>query len=271
LIGDLHLHTHVSDGSMSPSYVVDYAVRSGLDCIAITDHDSMDGAGSARNAASGRIKVIAGVEVSSFDYKNNKKVHLLCYEPKKTDVLFALCKRTIERRDKATLEMVEKVAERYPIDVPTVMKYAKNSCSVFKQHICVALMDMGYTTTVMGELFRELFSKNGFARVELIYEETREIIEILSASGGVCVLAHPGVYNNFDIIDELSDKGLQGIEVWHPRQNEQDTARALQKAEQKGLLKTGGSDFHGAYSTRVNTIGSRVTPNDELIKFISML
>lgn len=256
---------------MLPVHVVDYAVNIGLDCIAITDHDSVGGARPAQLAAAGRIKVIAGIEVSTFDYKNNKKVHLLCYEPKKTDELFALCNRTIQKREKATLEMVEKVATKYPIDAPTVMRYAKNSSSLFKQHICVALMDMGYTTTVFGELYRELFSKNGWARVPLIYEETREIIELLKASGGISVLAHPGVYNNFDIIDELCEKGLSGIEVWHPRQNEQDTIKALQKAEQKGLLKTGGSDFHGAYSSSVNTIGSRVTPENELLKLISML
>jgi predicted metal-dependent phosphoesterase TrpH len=96
LIGDLHLHTCVSDGSMLPANIVNYAVKMGLDCIAITDHDSVDGARPAQLAAAGRIKVIAGIEVSSFDYKNNKKVHLLCYEPKKTDDLFALCNRTIQ-------------------------------------------------------------------------------------------------------------------------------------------------------------------------------
>jgi hypothetical protein len=256
---------------MTPEHIVDYAVKSGLECIAITDHDCIDGVRTAQLAATGRLKVISGIEISTYDYKNKKKVHLLCYEPKKTDELFALCKRTIKNREKATLEMIEKVSTKYPVDASTVMWYAKNSSSIFKQHICVALMDMGYTTTVIGELYRELFSKNGSARVELIYEETREIIEILTASGGVSVLAHPGVYNNFDIIDELCEKGLSGIEIWHPRQNEQDTAKAFEKAEQKGLLKTGGSDFHGAYSSRANIIGSRVTPNNELLKFISML
>jgi predicted metal-dependent phosphoesterase TrpH len=167
--------------------------------------------------------------------------------------------------------MIEKVTTKYPIDVEMVMRYAKNSSCIYKQHICAALMDMGYTTTVIGELYRELFSKNGWARAPLIYEETRDIIEILTASGGISVLAHPGVYNNFDIIDELCEKGLSVIEVWHPRQNEQETAKALQKAEQKRLLKTGGSDFHGAYTSRANTLGSRVTPNNELSKLISML
>jgi predicted metal-dependent phosphoesterase TrpH len=271
LFGDLHLHTCISDGSMQPEHLVDYATKLKLDYIAITDHDSMNGVIPAQLTAQGNINVIAGIEVSTFDYKNNKSVHLLCYEPKKTDELLAMCKRTTNNREKATTEMIDIVATKYPIDFDTVKRYAKNSSSLYKQHICVALMNMGYTSTVIGELYRELFSKNGWARVEIIYEETREIIEILKASGGICVLAHPGVYNNFDIIDDLCEKGLDGIEVWHPRQNEQDTEKAFQKAIQKGLIKTGGSDFHGAYSSKANTIGSRVTPENELLKLISKL
>jgi predicted metal-dependent phosphoesterase TrpH len=271
LIGDLHLHTCISDGSMQPEHLVEYAIKTKLDYIAITDHDSMDGVHSAQLAANGNINVIAGVEVSTFDYKNNKRVHLLCYEPKRTDELLAFCNRTISNREKATTEMINIIATKYPIDVETVKRYAKNSSCLYKQHICIALMNMGYTSTVMGELFKELFSKSGWARVDIKYEETREIIELLKASGGVCVLAHPGVYNNFDIIDDLCEKGLDGIEVWHPRQNEQDTEKALQKAIQKGLIKTGGSDFHGAYSKKANIIGSRVTPENELIKLISKI
>ncbi|MDR3552249.1 MAG: PHP domain-containing protein [Clostridia bacterium] len=159
---DLHCHTTVSDGSMTPAQLVAYAGRAGLDCIAVTDHDCLDGGIRAAGAAEeqhSRVKVIAGVELSTFDYKNGRRVHLLCYRPRRTKVLEEICRVTCESRLKAAMEMLEMISPRYPVDLETVRAFSPGSSSVFKQHIALALMHMGYDIQLYGSLFDSLFSR----------------------------------------------------------------------------------------------------------------
>jgi phosphoribosyl 1,2-cyclic phosphate 1,2-diphosphodiesterase len=270
LSGDLHCHTIKSDGSMEPCRVVDLAARLKIPCIAITDHDTMDGVGSAlsRGADAG-VKVIPGIEVSTYDYINKKKVHILCYFPQNPGPLLEKCRQTLKSRTEASLEMARKVGSRYPIDVETVKKYAERSAAVYKQHIMLALMESGYSLSVFGELYSSLFSsKNGWARIDLHFPEARDAIRLIKETGGAAVLAHPGVYGNFDIIEELCGMGLDGIEVWHPRQSQADTRRAFEAAERFSLIRTGGSDFHGMYASRVTELGARQAENDELEKLL---
>ena len=109
MIGDLHCHTRVSDGSTGIDDVVLYAKRGGLDFVAITDHDTM--AGVSRAEQLGRrcgIGVIAGAELSAWDFVRKRKVHLLCYLPKNPDRLEGLMKHTRENRDKAMRESMHK-------------------------------------------------------------------------------------------------------------------------------------------------------------------
>lgn len=252
--------------------MVDLAARLSLPCIAITDHDTMDGVAAAKKHAENlSIKILPGIEVSAYDYRHGKKAHILCYLPKKPQPLLDLCKETLLLRNNATLEMIEKVKTRYPIDVDTVKKYAKGCPSLYKQHITLALMDMGYSLSVFGELYTSLFSsKTGWAYVEFKQPDVREVIKLVKETGGAAVLAHPGVYDSFDEIDELCQMGLDGIEVYHPRQSESDTRRALEAAEKHSLIRTGGSDFHGMTASKVNPLGTKVTESGELAKLLEI-
>ncbi|MDR3645218.1 MAG: PHP domain-containing protein [Clostridia bacterium] len=270
---DLHCHTKVSDGSMTPGDLIDYAARIGLDCIAVTDHDSMAGTEPAQARAKHHgIRFIPGIEVSTYDYEHGKKAHLQCYAPVRPGPLLSFCGEMLVRRNAAALEIIEKVAAKYPVDLETVKKCACGSAAVYKQHVAIALMNMGYSVSVFGALYSELFStKTGWARVEPKYPDTRDAMKIIKETGGVAVLSHPGVYNNFDIIDELYGMGLDGIEVCHPRQSADDEAKAREAAKSHGLLMTGGSDFHGMSSARVNPLASRMAPEEELPRFLSRL
>jgi phosphoribosyl 1,2-cyclic phosphate 1,2-diphosphodiesterase len=166
LRGDLHCHTRISDGSMGPEQLIEHAARVGLDCVAITDHDSMAGveAASARAKALG-LTLIPGIEVSTYDYKHSRKAHLLCYCPRNPAPLLEFCAATLKARNDASIKMIGKIASRYPIDPDAVKAYASGSGVIYKQHILMALMDRGYSLSVFGELFRELFSsKTGWAR-----------------------------------------------------------------------------------------------------------
>lgn len=269
--GDLHCHSTKSDGSLEPCRLVDLAARLKLPYIALTDHDTMDGVEKA--AARGRevgVRVIPGIEITTFDYKNGRKAHILCYMPQKPGPLLELCRETLKNRTEATLKMAEKVAARYPVDAGIVRAYGSKSAALYKQHIMLALMDMGYSLSVFGELYSELFSpKNGWAFVDFKMPETREALRVAKETGGVVVLAHPGVYGNFEIIGELAEMGLAGVEVWHPRQSEEDTRRAFEAARRYKLIRTGGSDFHGMCASKVSVLGARLTEPSELERLFS--
>lgn len=256
---------------MKPAGLVGLAKRLHLDTIALTDHDTMNGVKEAVSCADAdAVKVIPGIEVSTYDYKNKKKAHLLCYFPKNSEHLLLMCGETLKKRTQATIEMVEKVSQKYPITLETVKRYSAGSAALYKQHICLALMDMGYSVSVFGDLYRSLFSKKyGWALVEFTQPDPRDAVRIIKETGGAAVLAHPGVYGNFDIIDELVELGLDGIEVFHPRQSEDDIKRAYDAAVKYNLLRTGGSDFHGMCSSEVTPLGQCRPEDGQLKQLIS--
>ena len=149
MIGDLHCHTRVSDGSTGIDDVVLYAKRGGLDFVAITDHDTM--AGVSRAEQLGRrcgIGVIAGAELSAWDFVRKRKVHLLCYLPKNPDRLEGLMKHTRENRDKAMRESMHRVMRLFPVTEEHILRYAQGSSTLHHVHIMSALMDLGYANTV---------------------------------------------------------------------------------------------------------------------------
>lgn len=215
------------------------------------------------------VKVIPGLEISTFDYKNKKKVHILCYMPKKPAPLLEFCAQTLKSRTAASLEIIQILKEFYPIDTETVKKYSARSTAIYKQHIMLALMNMGYSISVFGELYSKLFSsKKGWPFTNTHLPDTRDAVRIAKESGGAVVLAHPGLYGNFDIIDELCGLGLDGIEVFHPRQSENDTKRAYDAAAKHNLIRTGGSDFHGMCASQPTRLGEKQIENAELEKLI---
>lgn len=271
--GDLHCHTRVSDGSMRVEELVAYAARIGLDVLGVTDHDSMAGVERALKAAAHTgVRVVPGLEISTMDHVHGRKVHLLCYEPQKPEALLEICEDTLRRREQNTLAIIEKVKMRYPLSEEAVRASAGESKSLYKQHVLSALMDMGFALCMFGDLRQELFSSGGgMARLEMDYPETREVLPVAKASGGCVVLAHPGLYHNFDIVDELCGLGLDGIEVYHPFHQPEDERTAREAAARNGLFLTGGSDFHGFYRSRVNPLFMRGLEGADLDAFLAAL
>lgn len=264
---DLHCHTRLSDGSLGIEDLILLAKRSGVDTIAITDHDCL--AGTVRGKIIGErhgINVIPGVELSAFDTEHNKRVHILCYLAENPDRLEGLCKRSSLARRKASQLMMVKAAQRYPISSELVIKCAAGSTNVYKQHIMHALMECGYTTSIFGDLFTELFSSSSPDNINVTpkYPEPLEVLEAVHEAGGIAVLAHPGFYDNFDLIDTLIANGLDGLEVWHPENSEEQTEELIKIAKKNGLLMTGGSDFHGLYSAKVTHLADFITPDENL-------
>lgn len=243
------------------------AKRRGLSAISVTDHDTT--AGATRAVVIGRrqeLTVIHGVEFSTFDTQRGRKAHILCYLCDTPDRLEGMCRRTNDSRKKAAMAMVRKVMRYYPITPDLIVKCATGSTNIYKQHIMHALMDAGYADSIYGELYDKLFAPGqGSALVEAEYPDTREIMDLIHSAGGIAVLAHPGVYDSYDLMQELVESGLDGVEVWHPSHSETETAELLAFTRLHGLLSTGGSDFHGMYTRTARPLGS-TSVSDEIVQ-----
>ncbi len=265
--GDLHCHSKMSDGSQGIEDIIATSKKVGLDFVAITDHDTMSS--HSRSKIVGQrygVQVIPAVEFSSYDYQRGARAHILCYLPLKPDRLEGLCIRICEERKKSGIEMSKKVMKLFPITPENITKYSAGSKSVYKQHIMHALMDAGFSTGIYGGLYDTLFSPtNGSCYVETKYPEVREVIHMIHAAGGIAVFAHPGIYNSFELVNDLIAEGLlDGIEVWHGKATKDDTAYLHNLCLQHGLIPTGGSDFHGLYNSRPANIGKCTTPQESL-------
>lgn len=273
MTADLHCHTKLSDGTMGIEDLIVLAMKRGVTTISITDHDCVVGTVRAQNLAKRYgIKVIPGVEISCTHRESGKRVHILCYNAEKPERLANICHNNSQARKKAGRVMTVRAADRYPFDPGFVAKTAMVSTNVYKQHIMQVLMDCGFTTSVYGDIFKELFTKESENNilVNTVYATPKDAIDAIHDAGGIAVLAHPGLSDCFDLLDEMTQLGIDGVEVWHPYNTEQQQQDLMAFAKEHELLMTGGSDFHGAYNTRTVSLGDFGTPQenvDELLGY----
>lgn len=272
LSADLHCHTKLSDGTMGIDDIIILAKKSGVTTLAVTDHDCL--AGTVRAKIIGErygVTVIPAVELTCTDKKRGDKAHLLCYFPDFPDRLEGLCKRNSLIRKSAGKVMAVKVTQKFPITTDFIVKCATGSTNIYKQHIMQALLESGYTTTIFGELFNSLFKKGGdnCVLVEATYPSPEETLEAIHEAGGIAVLAHPGFYNNFELLDELIPLGLDGVEVWHPENTQEQQEYLKKKAKKHKLVMTGGSDFHGGYNAYPVRLGQYGPDEEALAGLIS--
>ncbi len=269
MASDLHCHTKISDGSLGIEDVLGIAKRRGLYAVAVTDHDNV--AGATRAVILGKrmgLRVIHGAEFSAWDGQRGNKVHLLCYLCDYPDRLEGLCRRISESRRQAGLEMVRKVMRYYPITSELVAKCASGSTAIFRQHIMHALVDAGYADSIYGETYEKLFGVNGSIQSTLEYPDVREVLTAIHEAGGIAVLAHPHLYHNEELLEELIELGLDGVEAWHFTNTPEQTEALIAMADSRGLLVTGGSDFHGMYggmyTSGARPLGSVSMPDERV-------
>ena len=270
MIGDLHCHSKLSDGSTGLEDIVFYAKRAGLDVLALTDHDTMSGISRAEVLGKRYgLTVLPGVEISTFDPDTGRRVHILCYLPNKPDRLAGLLKRTLEERRRSGEQMIQNVTRYFPVTREHILRYAAASNSIYKVHIMQALLDLGYDTAIYGQLYQQLFSdRGGSCLVNTVYPTLDEVLQTVKSARGVAVFAHPSVYRSMELVRRLAPSGLiDGIEVYHPRNTPEDQQELLALCRDHQLIVTGGTDFHGSYaSRRANPLGTCVTDQDNLKK-----
>jgi len=241
---DLHLHSYYSDGTLTPTGIVERALARGLTAIALTDHDSVDGLEEARARAEGTgLEVIAGVELSAHD--GGVEVHMLGYFVDDHDAEFrqALVGFREQRllRAHAILERLEEIG--FELSWDEVLARAQGG-AIGRPHIAEAMVRAGYVGTI-DEAFKRFLGTRGPAYVARRTLTPRGAIELVKRAGGVAVVAHPATMQRDSLIPELAKLGLTGFEVEHPRHDPGDRRRYQALCDRYQLVATGGSDSHG--------------------------
>ena len=247
---DLHTHTLHSDGTFAPARSVQLAAERGLSTIAVTDHDTVNGLPEALDAArEAGIEVVPGVEFSTVYH--GEGVHILCYFMDVEDPdLTAELQRLRDDRFRRGELMVERLQELgYPISFERVREIAEGG-NIIRPHVAQALVEIGVVPTVKDAFSDELIGSKGRAYVEKHALHPLDALRLIHGAGGVCVLAHPGTWRETSpvppqLVDELAEAGLDGIEASHPEHTPEVEARYVAQAEQLGLIWTGSSDCHG--------------------------
>lgn len=241
---DLHAHTTASDGRATPEELIAAAVAADLQAIAITDHDTLDGLPRAEvEAARTGITLVHGIELSTVD--GNREVHLLgLHLTQVTRLQERLISVRAARVDRAE-EMVRRLtALGMPITMEMVQEQAAGG-AVGRPHVARALIAGGHVRE-MREAFDRWLGDGKPACVGKERVELADGIRMIHEAGGVAVWAHPQADGNRERIGRFAGLGLDGVEVRHPSHSSDDIARIATLCDFFGLLKSGGSDWHGA-------------------------
>ncbi|MCE9628260.1 MAG: PHP domain-containing protein, partial [Candidatus Eisenbacteria bacterium] len=228
---ELHAHTHFSDGLLSPADLVERALAAGITALAITDHDSVEGIGPAIEAAADRLEIVPGIEVSSsFE---GMDLHILGYfiDPASEPLRVALERFRIERRERALAIMAKLAALSAPVDAEEVFAAAGPGV-VGRPHIAHALLKAGHVPTVEAA-FQRFLGARGMAFVPRPEFPSAEAVRVIGEAGGVAVLAHPGTLAR-RIVENLTEAGLTGVEVWHPQHGMAAQKRWYETAKELG-------------------------------------
>ena len=249
---DLHAHTTHSDGSMSPTELVDLAAETGLAALAITDHDTTAALPEAREAAARHgIELLASCEITAG--VPSGIAHVLAYafdeDHSAFQHLLAGVRAGRDERNRILHEKLE--ALRVPVSEADVRKHAIGSI-VARPHFAMALVDRGHVAT-MRQAFDRYLKDGGPAYARAPVPSVDEALRCIVEAGGVAVLAHPrslklGSEQAYrESFTSMRDAGLAGLEVDHPSQDRKLRRQFGALAEELGLERSGGSDFHGAH------------------------
>jgi hypothetical protein len=249
---DLHCHSTASDGTLAPADVVRLAVECQLGALALTDHDTIDGvADAAAEANRLGLDFLPGIEISA-EFPHPGTLHLLGYgvDPQSA-VLRDLTKTLLAGRDNRNPKIVAKLNEMgVHVSMQEWEDEAKGNV-LGRPQLAAILHRKGYVSSIK-EAFNKYLGQGAPAYADKERLSPRRAIEMIVECGGVPVLAHPiQLHTDNDaqlerIVKDLIDQGLAGIEVIHSDHNADNVQKYDALARRYGLLRTGGSDFHGA-------------------------
>ncbi|HEY4452853.1 MAG TPA: PHP domain-containing protein [Pseudonocardiaceae bacterium] len=255
---DLHTHSKASDGTDSPAELVSAASAAGLDVIGITDHDTAAGWAEAAAALPSGLTLIRGAELSCAcpdGLGGNVTVHLLGYlhDPESPPVAAEQARLRAERRERLRNMATRMAADGFPVDPDELMASIPPGASAGRPHLAQALVRAGVVGSVT-EAFSRYLAGRGAYYVQKHDTPVTRAIKMIDDAGGVTVLAHPfarsrGPIVTAEVIAELTEAGLSGVEVDHPDHDEPTRAELRGLAKDLNLLVTGSSDYHGSNKT----------------------
>ncbi len=242
---DLHIHTYYSDGTSSSEEVVEEAHSQGLSCIAITDHDTIEGFAPTLEAAKKyNIEVIPGMEFST--EINGKDIHVLgylfdCHNPQLKEILESNQAYRIERMRKMIGRLKDLGIKDIDLDEVCARVQSK---SVGRPHLAATLVEKGVVKNIK-EAFDKYLAEGAPAYFSKFKQTPFEAVSLIKNAGGVAVLAHPMLTQVDELIPRLVREGLGGLEVYYPNSLPSIVQFYERIAEKHNLVMTGGSDAHG--------------------------
>lgn len=255
---DFHTHSTCSDGTMTPRELVQHAKKSGLSAFALTDHDSVDGIKEAQDEAEKcGIEFIPGIEFSAAEKTETHIIGL--YIDPHNETLLNTIKKLKDSRKRRMEDICEKLrALGFDITHDEALQIAGGNF-VGRAHIAKLMIEKGYCETVK-ECFEKYIGLGKPAYSEKNELTAKEAVKAIRAAGGVAFLAHLNQtgYNltqTEDLLTELKEAGLNGIEGYYPEYTEKHIADYRNLAQKLKLSLSGGSDFHGAMKPHI-TIGN---------------
>ena len=271
---DLHSHTTASDGTLPPRELVRLAARHGVRVLAVTDHDSTGGVREAIDEARSltSIEIVPGLEINC-DVPG-AEIHVLgyCVDWEAPWFQAFLAAQREERRQRI-YRIAARLAELgVPIEPDAVFALVKEG-SAGRPHVAQVMVDRGYVKSIR-EAFDRYLSLNGPANVPRRRLTPADAIRVIRRARGVPVLAHPGLANRDELIPELIDAGLLGVEAFYPEHSAGQITAYREMCTRLGLIATGGSDFHGPRAGGVKHPGAQPVPEmawDELRRRLALL
>ena len=276
---DLHCHSTASDGTLPPAEVVALAARSRLSALSLTDHDTIAGIPEAAGAAEkAGIHFLPGIEISC-EVPRPATMHLLGYgvDPG-SRVLHDLTRRLVSARDERNPKIIRRLNDLgVAITMPGIEAEAGGDV-VGRPHIAAVLHRKGYVSSIK-QAFDKYLGQGGAAYFDKERLTPRQAIEMVHESGGLPVLAHPVQLRTQNdaqlerIVKDLKDLGLVGLEVIHSDHDNVLVEKYTKLAERFGLLKSGGSDFHGTNKKDIDlgTAHGRRIPKEWFDKLVARL
>jgi len=250
---DLHTHSVYSDGSLTPEEIIDVAIDLGLSAISITDHDNILAYEFARNHALKRSEetakkppeIIPGIEINTMLEK--QEVHILGYYINSANKeMRDLISYQQHARIVQTIEIVKNLQKaKINIELEDVTALVKEGGSVGRPHIARAIVNAGGVSSMI-EAYRKYICDNSSTYVKRKTVTPFEAVETIYETGGIPVVAHPcDLHGAEELIKELMNYGLRGVEVYHRKHSPAIIEYYSSIAEKYKLIMTGGSDCHG--------------------------
>ncbi len=253
---DLHVHSTRSDGTYSPTQLVDYAIEKGMAAFALTDHDSVDGldeaisyADSLRKTNPNVPEIIPGIEFST-EYQG-KDIHIVgLYIDYHSDTFQAHIDNFVNSRDLRNEKMCTLLREGTNMDISyDKLKEAFPNSVITRAHYAKYMLEHGYIKS-MKEAFERYIGDNSPYYVPREKVTPTQAIQLILAVGGIPVLAHPTLYGmgsqRLDtLVSELKAAGLIALEAIYSTYSQAEEREMRQLASRHGLVISGGSDFHG--------------------------